>query len=243
MSGMSNKSLNLTEQVFDNASILEDALAHEIATELRNQLDKNQQAKLLLSGGSTPVNLYAKLSHFDLDWSNVLVGLVDERYVSSDDKDSNERLIKSSLIQNNASEAIFVGMVFDTKNSDENLKEAIDQNQPFSDASTCVLLGMGTDAHTASLFPGDANSLLGLQNEKGQAPLVCTTSPNEPKQRISFTLESLLNTKRLFLYFTGSEKMNLFAEAKSTFDPIQFPISSFIHQEQTKLELFWANKK
>lgn len=242
MSGMSNMNLNLAERVFDNASILEEALAQEIATEIQKQLDGNNEAKLLLSGGSTPVNLYAKLSHFDLDWSKVTVGLVDERYVSSDDKDSNERLIKSSLIQNKASEANFVGMVFDTDNSDENLKQAIDQNKPFSDESTCVLLGMGTDAHTASLFPGDANSLIGLQ-EKGQAPLVCTISPNEPKQRISFTLESLLNTKRLFLYFTGSEKMNLFAEAKSTLDPIQFPISSFIHQEQTKLELFWANKK
>ena len=243
MSGMSSTSLNLQERVFENASILEDALAQEIATEIRKQLDQGEHAKLLLSGGSTPVNLYAKLSHFDLDWSNVIVGLVDERYVSSDDKDSNERLIKSSLLQNKASKANFIGMVFDTLNSDENLKQATKENKPFYDESTCVILGMGTDAHTASLFPGDTSSLVGLKQGSHQEPLVCTISPNEPKQRISFTIDSLLNTKRLFLYFTGTEKMDLFAEAKKLHEPSQFPISSFIHQQQKMLELFWANKK
>jgi 6-phosphogluconolactonase len=242
MSGMSNISTNVKEQKFDDVNGLEDALATEIASQLKEQLKENNQAKLLLSGGSTPINLYAKLSHYDLDWSKVLVGLVDERYVPIDDKNSNERLIKSSLIQNKASDAQFIGMVFDTDDSDENLRQAEAQNSPFSEENTCVILGMGTDAHTASLFPGDANSLIGLQNIEGRSPLVCTISPNEPKQRISFTLEALLNTKRLFLYITGTEKLNLFAEAKEKHDPIQYPISSFIHQEQKQLELFWADK-
>ena len=100
---------------------------------------------------------------------------------------------------------------------------------------------MGTDGHTASLFPYDENSMLGLQNKADNKPLLYTNSPNEPKQRISFTIGSLLNTKRLFLYFTGSEKMEVFSNAKTHDKELKLPISSFIDQQQKILEVFWVN--
>lgn len=239
---MSKAELNLCENVFSDAEKLEDVLAKEIISSLQTQLKEQKKASLLLSGGSTPINLYSKLSHFDLDWSQVIVGLVDERYVPIDDINSNERLIKASLIQNKASEASFVGMVCDTSNIDKNLELALEQNKVFYNGTSCVLLGMGTDGHTASLFPCDENSMLGLQNRTVSIPLIYTNSPNEPKLRISYTIDNLLNTKRLFLYFTGEEKMKVFSDAKTHNQPFRLPISSFIHQQQKILELFWANK-
>ncbi len=241
MSGMSKTDINLCERVFSDIEKLEDVLAEEIISSLQTQLKEQNKATLLLSGGSTPVNLYSKLSHFDIDWAQVTVGLVDERYVPIDDANSNERLIKASLIQNKASKAIFTGMVYDTSNLDKNLDLAIAQNKSFYDETACVLLGMGTDGHTASLFPNDEKSLPGLQTGSDNDLLVYTNSPNEPKQRISFTIDGLLNTKRLFLYFTGAEKMKVFSDAKESNQPLTLPISSFIHQQQKVLEVFWAN--
>ena len=242
MSGMSKTNLNLCTRVFSDVQKLEDVLAEEIISSLQTQLKEQNKAKLLLSGGSTPINLYAKLSHFDINWEQVTVGLVDERYVPIDDSDSNERLIKASLIQNKASKANFVGMVYDAADLDKNLDLAVAKNKAFYDGTACVLLGMGTDGHTASLFPYDENSMLGLQNTPDNTPLLYTNSPNEPKQRISFTIDRLLNTKRLFLYFTGAEKMKVFSDAKTHDQPLKLPISSFIHQQQKILEVFWANK-
>jgi len=241
MSGMSKTDINLCERVFSDIEKLEDVLAEEIISSLQTQLKEQNKATLLLSGGSTPVNLYSKLSYFDIDWAQVTVGLVDERYVPIDDANSNERLIKASLIQNKASKAIFTGMVYDTSNLDKNLDLAIAQNKSFYDETACVLLGMGTDGHTASLFPNDEKSLPGLQTGSDNDLLVYTNSPNEPKQRISFTIDGLLNTKRLFLYFTGAEKMKVFSDAKESNQPLTLPISSFIHQQQKVLEVFWAN--
>ena len=242
MSGMSKTDLNLCTRVFSDVQKLEDILAQEIISCLQAQLEEKNKATLLLSGGSTPINLYAKLSHFDINWEQVTVGLVDERYVPTDDSDSNERLIKASLIQNKAYRAKFVGMVFDTNDLDKNLELAVEQNKEFYDETACVLLGMGTDGHTASLFPNDQDSMLGLQMDSDSESLLYTNSPNMPKQRISFTIASLLNTKRLFLYFTGAEKMKVFSDAKESNQPLTLPISSFIHQQQKALEVFWANK-
>lgn len=239
---MSKAEVNLCERVFSDVEKLEAALAEEIISSLQTQLKEQNKASLLLSGGSTPVNLYSKLSHFDLDWSQITIGLVDERYVPIDNVNSNERLIKASLIQNKASKASFIGMVCDATDLDKNLELAVEQNKAFYDGTACVLLGMGTDGHTASLFPYDEKSMIGLQNMVDNVPLLYTNSPNEPKQRISYTIDGLLNTKRLFLYFTGAEKMKVFSDAKTHDQPLKLPISSFIHQQQKILEVFWANK-
>ena len=239
MLGANYRKMNVKN--FENINTLESTLVKKISLCVSDAIKKYGDARILLSGGSTPINLYSLLSKENVDWEKVKIGLVDERYVPIDDANSNERLIKASLIQNKASKAIFTGMVYDTSNLDKNLDLAIAQNKSFYDETACVLLGMGTDGHTASLFPNDEKSLPGLKTGSDNGLLVYTNSPNEPKQRISFTIDRLLNTKRLFLYFTGAEKMKVFSDAKTHDQPLKLPISSFIHQQQKVLEVFWAN--
>ena len=78
-----------------------------ISSALACDLQQQARARLLLSGGSTPAPVYEALSKAPLDWERVDVALVDERWLLPDDPDSNSRLIRESLLRNNAAKARF----------------------------------------------------------------------------------------------------------------------------------------
>jgi 6-phosphogluconolactonase len=238
--GINKNTMNLSKRIFHKVEKLEEVLAQEIISILDKDIKEYQEAKLLLSGGSTPVNLYTRLSEFDINWEQVTIGLVDERFVSADDLHSNERMIKNSLIQGKASKAKFIGLLYDANDLNKNVELVLEQNKPFFEGTSCVLLGMGTDGHTASLFPNDKNSIDGLEEKKNSKPLIVTNAPVKPRVRISYTTKQLLKTKKLVLYFTGDEKMKVFSDAKTYNRPITTPISSFIHQQERLLEVFWT---
>ena len=109
---------------------------------LKNSIDNNGRASFVVSGGSSPVKSFNDLSKSDLDWSKVSVTLVDDRVVSSEHSDSNEKLLKENLFINNASAAEFISLKSDSD-------EVMNINRPFD----IMLLGMGEDGHFASLFP------------------------------------------------------------------------------------------
>ena len=231
--------MNLSTHIFLDGDLLEASLVDRISKSLINDINQNGKAYLLLSGGSTPMHLYTLLSRVDLSWGKVFVGLVDERYVSTTDSSSNERMVKQALLQNFAVHANFIGLVYDTNNIKLNLAESIQRNKLFFDGASCVLLGMGGDGHTASLFPKDINSALALKSGL-TSPLLNTKAPCVPIDRITFNKETIMKSKTILLYFRGDEKMQVFSKAKLNKDPEKFPVSSFIHKNQRLIEVFWT---
>ena len=239
--GIFKPGISLSKRIFLDKDKLEQELAEQIIRTLEVDLKEHNAAKLLLSGGNTPIKLYELLSQFDINWAQVSIGLVDERFVSPNDAQSNERMIKNTLLQGKASKAKFIGLVYDTANLDANLDIALAHNKPFLEGISCVILGMGSDGHTASLFPNDEASLHSLVEKNSAQPLLVTNAPSAPQIRISYTKEQLLKTNKLFLYFTGDEKMKVFSKAKMDNNPDITPISSFINQNEKLLEVFWAS--
>jgi 6-phosphogluconolactonase len=202
---------------FESKALLERELASHIADILRAEIAEKGMSTILLSGGSTPKNLYRKLSENILDWSKVHIGLVDERFVPQDSLFSNETLIRESLMQNEASSAHFHQMVINSEDYSGNLTLATLENEAFENPDV-IVLGMGEDGHTASLFPNDELSDIALNSS---ALLANTTAPNNPSQRITFCGPVLKRGKHNFLMITGSSKLDVLNKSIERNYPIQ----------------------
>jgi len=218
---------------------LENELTAQITAALKADIDKRGRASLLVSGGSTPKGLFERLSGADLDWSNVVVSLVDERYVPDGHADQNGGMVKELLLKDKASKAKFIPLVQDSEDIERNLrlsKQAVEElPRPF----TVVLLGMGGDGHTASLFPESPqlDDGMDVQNER---VLMITDPVTAQHRRITFTRRALLDASHLILHCYGSDKKSILDEAMELELYRPYPIQGFLHQKQAPIEIHWT---
>jgi len=201
---------------------LENDLSQRIIELLKTAIQDKNNAKLLLSGGNTPKGVYSKLSRADIDWKKVQIGLVDERFVENESKFSNEKMIRDILIQNKASKAKLIGMLFDSDYK-KNLEAAKSQYKDFKNADL-VILGMGNDGHTASIFPNDKSSEKACSNNS--ANLANTSAPDHPVQRITLNRKFICEANEVILMITGNDKGLIFENSMKS----NYPIRHFIHK-------------
>lgn len=218
---------------------VEQALAGAIAIAIREAIESQGQATILVSGGSTPVGLFAELSTMDVPWEKVQISLVDERLLPDGHPDQNGTMVRKHLLRNKASKAEFKPLVVDSDNALSNLTRVREALQDFTSPYAAVVLGMGTDGHTASLFPDMPELEDGMNLENAHAVLI-TNPVKAPYQRISHIRRALLNTRHLFLHLYGEEKKQILEEATSHGDYRIHPIAGFINRPEVELSVFWA---
>lgn len=228
----------LSEYRFDNRDKLFGKLLQDIMGELSAALENNAQAAMLLSGGTSPGALYEMMSQQALDWENIWFGLSDERWVAPDHSDSNERLVRDTLLTHNAACANFIGL----KSAVEDIVagQAVSDQQirglprPFD----IVLLGMGLDGHTASLFPDSPDTPLAL--DQGCKMLCHPIRRGEDETpRMTMTLNALLGSHEIKLLIFGADKWQVYTQAKAQKSDSQ-PVSHLLHQTQTPVSVYWA---
>lgn len=231
--------MSSTMHTFSSQDDLIEALSQSIVRQLRVAIDKKGKASLLVSGGSTPKPLFKKLRETPLAWEKVNVGLCDERWVSPSSEDSNENLVKTYLLQDKASTAAFVGMYeegLDVETAQVHcstkIKEAL---VPFD----VIVLGMGSDAHTASLFPRNVKleKAFDIENEELCIAIEPTTAPH---MRMSLTRKAILSAENIYLHFEGKEKLAVYEEAIAGDDMYTMPIRSVLSQEFKNVEVYYA---
>lgn len=218
-------------------------LAETIAGLLNEGIAQNGQASLALSGGSTPIALFKKLSCIDLPWQAITVSLVDERWVATSDADSNEHLVQTHLLQNRAATANFIGMKNPANTATEGEEECNRQLQKSPRPFDVLLLGMGQDGHTASLFPGAAKLPGATDMDSGK--LCMSIAPvNAPHERMTLTLPAILDSKRIFLHITGEDKKKVleqaFAPGSAEAMPIRFILQQQPQKKRMQFSIYWA---
>jgi len=200
---------------FMDGDSLAAALAGFIAATLQAAVTARGGASLVVSGGSTPVPLFQALSREDIAWDKVIVTLADERWVDPAEPDSNENLVRLHLLRNRAAAARFVGL----KTADATARqgeEACRQRllaipRPFD----LLVLGMGSDGHTASLFPGAAELASAIDPDSGRL-CQAVRPPAASHERMTMTLPALLAARRIILLVSGREKLTILEKALAT---------------------------
>ena len=225
------------EFLFDTREQASKAAAERIASVLSRRLDQQKAASLVVSGGTTPVDCFAALSETDLDWRRVGVLPSDDRWVPADHADSNEKLIRETLLVGKASEAELLAFYADDVTVEEQAA-LLDENirfVPFPFA--CCLLGMGADGHFASLFPDADNLDEGLDLESTTLCLPVRTAAS-PHARISLTLAALSRSDEIILLIFGDEKRAVYDRARDGDE--QFPVTRLLRQKRAPVHLYWA---
>lgn len=227
------------EHAFNTQFELIEMLSKSIAIDLKKAIYKKGKATLIVSGGSTPIPLFKRLSEISLDWEKVSVGLCDERWIPSELEESNEHLVKTYLLQGHAKKATFVGMYMkdtDIKDAEISCGQRIKERLfPFD----VLILGMGSDAHTASLFP-DNVKLKEAMDLKNESMCIAIEPKTANYMRMSLTRQAILSAANIYLHFEGKEKLAVYTEAVSGFDIYKMPIRSVIMQDNKDVEVYYV---
>lgn len=221
----------------DDRATLANRLSDQIEAELRLALKLNGKASLAVSGGSTPVLFFKTLSKRDIDWKNVTVTLVDERWVDDKEDRSNAKLVKDFLLQNKAADAKFLPLFKEGMEPDEALPTITADIQPLLPFDA-VVLGMGEDGHTASFFP--SGDKLDEATDLSTSAIVSTMKAQAAGEaRITLTLPPILNASFLAIHLEGGKKQQVMGEALGEGPANDLPIRHVLRNCQD-VELFWS---
>ncbi|MBT4882767.1 MAG: 6-phosphogluconolactonase [Glaciecola sp.] len=228
--------MSLQTHEFASTEALNEEFATKIIAILQNAITEKGQASLIVSGGNTPKPLFAALSQADLDWSKVVISLADDRWVDTNDAASNDKLVREHLLVGNASAATFISLKHNFADANDAVSacEAALSNvtMPFD----VLILGMGEDGHTASLFPCSKELQAGLDLNSGKK-YIAVQPTTAPHQRMSLTLPALLASSHIFLHLTGAAKQAVVAQALASTET-QMPIKAVL--DRADVQLMWA---
>lgn len=220
---------------YETAAQMAEALAQRVADALRQALGERGRALLLVSGGRSPVALFERLAREPLSWKQVLVSLVDERWVAPSHPDSNEALVRHHLLQGAAAEACFVSL-YQPAASHAQAAERADARLAGLPPADVLLLGMGDDGHTASLFPGSPNLAEALREDCPQR-LLPLRAPSAPVERLSLTLPPLRAARLALLAIQGQPKLATLARALQPGPAEALPIRALL---RPPLQIHWC---
>lgn len=222
--------MNFNENADRDMAIMN--VAHAVTSDLRKCLLNHEFASFAVPGGTTPGPIFDAMSSVDLDWDRVHVMLTDERWVPEDHPRSNAGLVKARLMTGNAAAATFLSFYREGMTAQEAAPGVSDDfaaDMPIS----VLLLGMGADMHTASLFPGAPGVEAAMARN---APLVCAVAPaDQPEERITFSAQALDGAMNKHLVIFGDDKRAAFEKAQRL-SPLEAPISAVI----TEGTVHWA---
>ena len=208
---------------YPDAEMMMIDLAKSLAGELENCLLKHDHASFAVPGGTTPGPIFDSLCVANLDWSRVHITLTDERWVPPDHPRSNTRLVRERLLTDRAAAAKVIPLYKEAETPEEvleDLEAGFEDELPIS----VMLLGMGADMHTASLFPGADRLGEALRTDRILLPM---RAPGADEPRITLTAQVLKGAMSRHIVITGDEKRAALEKARGL-SPEEAPVAAVL---------------
>ncbi len=226
---------------YETRAVLARQLADRIERQLRDAIAERGAASFAVSGGSTPAALYHELSRRKLDWSMITIILVDERWVAPGEEGSNESFVRASLMINEAACATLIGLWSDNATPQDGITVAERRLSGIDCPIDVVILGMGSDGHTASWFPNAEGLEAALSSDARVAAVTASKSAvtGGHLERITLTLGAVADAQLICLLIAGDDKRDTF-EAALTGDNINdMPVRAIL-KARSDMMVCWA---
>ncbi len=235
----------VTVHCFPGAAEAGTYVADILAGALGHAVDTRGHALWLGCGGSTPKPVYKHLSYAELDWADIRLVQVDERFVPVDDAQSNTRMMSEALAPVLGSKKMeLVSLIQDISDAntcaaraEARLLELGDGEPPLFDIA---LMGMGPDAHYASIFPNHPLNTYVYDTQALVLPVKAKHDGSEPVlPRITLSVPAINRCRRVVFYITGQAKLDVLKSASLNADPQVSPIGAFLAQARMPVDFVW----
>ncbi|MBC2771791.1 6-phosphogluconolactonase [Rhizobium sp. AQ_MP] len=226
-------------KTFETGAALAAGLADAVVAALSAAIARQGEATLAVSGGSTPKAFFEALSTRNLDWPKVKVTLVDERFVPEDNPRSNHLLVKTHLLKNAAEAAEFVPLYRPEATIEEAAVTASGIVPGMTKPFDVAILGMGTDGHTASFFPGGNHLEAALDLEQPRR-VMTMEAPGAGEARLTLSFSALHDAGLLVVHIEGNEKKAVLDKALAGTDETDMPIRAVLERARTTPDIYWA---
>jgi 6-phosphogluconolactonase len=223
----------------DDAEAFAEAVAGDLGFIVESALDARHAALLALSGGNTPVKAYEKLAQMKYDWKRVTIFPVDDRLVPLTDPLSNVAMLAKIFMPKGARVVPLFPAELDYKAAG-NSADALLQDLKWP--PDVVLLGVGNDGHTASIFPGpdlDA-ALTAPKTRRAIGVMPDPLPPEAPVARVTLTRSAILSARALMLCLTGDKKRALVEQAIEDGAGSTLPIGQVLAEVEQPIDIHWA---
>ena len=184
--------------VLPDAQTVADTVARHIAELARKAIDEQDCFRIVLAGGTTPEKVYEQLTGCDTDWTAWHVYYGDERCLPADHPDRNSVMAQRAWLDHApipAEQIHTIPAELGPEKAAQEYERIVARALPFD----LVLLGMGEDGHTASLFPG-------LRHEESRLAHPVFDAPKPPPERVTLSLEALNDSHAVIILVTGTAK-------------------------------------
>lgn len=231
--------MSTTLHTFDNGAALAEGLADAVSAALAAGIAARGAASIAVSGGSTPKAFFQALARKDITWDKVTVTLVDERFVPPESDRSNHALVTANLLQGPAAKAHFLPLYHAAASAEDAALLASSETAKIGAPFDVVVLGMGTDGHTASFFPGGTQLSRAIDATTPRG-VITMEAEGAGEPRLTFTFSSLHDARMLVLHIEGEGKKVVLAKAEGPGDEAEMPIRTMLCRAASPLQIYWA---